>query len=78
VSVFAGRIRVSATPQRSHCRGAHAPCFLRSGATDLVFFLLLLEERDFVEVGALLPSLSFKDFHHAAWLQSPTSGHLQG
>jgi hypothetical protein len=29
-------------------------------------------------VGALLPSLSFKDFHHAARLQSLASGHLQG
>jgi hypothetical protein len=26
-------------------------------------------------VGALLPSLGFKDFHHAARLQSPASGH---
>jgi hypothetical protein len=37
-----------------------------------------LEERDLVGVGALLPSLGFKDFHHAARLQSPASGHLQG
>jgi hypothetical protein len=29
-------------------------------------------------VGILLPSLGFKDFHHAARLQSPTSGHLEG
>jgi hypothetical protein len=28
--------------------------------------------------GALPPVLGFKDFHHAARLQSPTSGHLQG
>jgi hypothetical protein len=27
---------------------------------------------------ALLPSLGFKDFHHAARLQSPVGGHLQG
>jgi hypothetical protein len=27
-------------------------------------------------VGTLPPSLGFKDFHHAARLQSPTSGHL--
>jgi hypothetical protein len=51
---------------------------LRGGAVDLVFFLLLLEERGLVGVGALPPSLSFKDFHHAARLQSPASGHLQG
>jgi hypothetical protein len=76
--VFAGGIRVRATPQRSHRRGARAFRFLRGGAVDLVFFLLLLEERDPMGVGALLPSLGFKDFHHAARLQSPTSGHLQG
>jgi hypothetical protein len=65
-------------PQWSHHQGARALRFLRSGAADLVFFLLLLEERDLVGVGALLPSLSFKDFHHAARLQPPASGHLQG
>jgi hypothetical protein len=40
----------------------------RSWATDLVFLLLLLEERNPVRVGALLSSLGFKDFHHAARL----------
>jgi hypothetical protein len=65
-------------PPWSHHWEAHALRFLRSGAVDLVFFLLLLEEHDLVGVGALLPSLDFKDFHHAAWLQSPSSGHLQG
>jgi hypothetical protein len=60
-------------PQRSHRRGARALRFLRGGAADLVFFLLLLEERDLMGVGALLPSLSFKDFHHASRLQSPAS-----
>jgi hypothetical protein len=78
VPVFAGGIRIRATPLRSHRRGARALRFLRGGAVDLVFFLLLLEERDLVGVGALLPSLGFKDFHHAARLQSPASGHLQG
>jgi hypothetical protein len=63
--------------RRPHQRGARALRFLHSGAADLVF-LFLLEERDFVEVGALLPSLGFKDFHHAARLQSPTGGHLEG
>jgi hypothetical protein len=76
--VFVGGIHVRATPQWSHRRGARALRFLHGGAADIVFFLLLLEERDFVGVGALLPSLSFKDFHHAAWLWSPASGHLQG
>jgi hypothetical protein len=65
-------------PQRSHRRGARAFCFLRGSAVDLVFFLLLFEERDLMGVGALLPLLGFKDFHHAARLQSPASGHLQG
>jgi hypothetical protein len=56
------------SPQRSHRRGARALRFLRGGAADLVFFLLLLEERDLIGVGALLPSLAFKDFHDAARL----------
>jgi hypothetical protein len=60
--------------RRSHHRRARA----RGGAADLVFLLLLLEEHNPVGVGALPPSLSFKDFHHAARLQSPASGHLEG
>jgi hypothetical protein len=64
--------------QRSHHRGVHALRFLRGGAADLVFFLLLLEERDLVGVGALLPLLGFKDFHHAARLRSLASGYPQG
>jgi hypothetical protein len=50
----------------------------RGGAGGLVFFLLLLEERNPVGVGALPPLLGFKDFHHAARLQSPASGHPEG
>jgi hypothetical protein len=65
-------------PQWSHRQGARAFCFLRGGDVDLVFFLLPLEERDLMRVGALLPSLGFKDFHHAVWLHSPASGHLEG
>jgi hypothetical protein len=45
------------------------------GCTRVAFFLLLLEERDPVGVGALQSSLVFKDFHHAARLQSLTNGH---
>jgi hypothetical protein len=45
------------------------------GCTYVAFFLLLLEERDLVGVGALQSSLGFKDFHHAARLQSPAGGH---
>jgi hypothetical protein len=59
---------------RSHHRRAHA----RGAAASLVFFLLLLEERNPVGVGALLPSFDFKDFHHAARPQLSASGHLEG
>jgi hypothetical protein len=59
--------------QRSHRQRARA----RGGAANLVF-LLLLEERNPVGVGDLPPLLGFKDFHHAAQLQSPASGHLEG
>jgi hypothetical protein len=59
---------------RSHRRRVCA----RSWATDLVFLLLMLEERNLMGVGALLSSLGFKDFHHAARLQSPASGHPEG
>jgi hypothetical protein len=45
------------------------------GGTCVAFFLLSLEERDLVGVGALQSSLGFKDFHHAARLQSPADGH---
>jgi hypothetical protein len=46
------------------------------GCTCVALFLLLFEERDLVGVGALQSSLDFKDFHHAARLQSPAGGHL--
>jgi hypothetical protein len=45
------------------------------GRSCVAFFLLLFEKRDFMGVGALQSSLGFKDFHHAARLQSPTGGH---
>jgi hypothetical protein len=47
----------------------------RMGSTRVAFVLLLLEERDLTGVGALQPSLGFKDFHHAARLHSLTNGH---
>jgi hypothetical protein len=40
-----------------------------------VAFVLLLEKRNLAEVGALQPSLGFKDFHQVAWLHSLTNGH---
>jgi hypothetical protein len=45
------------------------------GRTYVAFFLLLFEKRDLMGVGALQSSLGFKDFHHAARLQSLTNGH---
>jgi hypothetical protein len=45
------------------------------GCTCVAFFLLLLEERDLVGIGALQSSLGFKDFHHASRLQSLAGGH---
>jgi hypothetical protein len=45
------------------------------GSTRVALLLLLLEEHDLAGVGALQPSLGFKDFHHAARLQSLTNGH---
>jgi hypothetical protein len=43
--------------------------------TYVALFLLLFEEHDPVGVGALQSLLCFKDFHHAARLQSLTNGH---
>jgi hypothetical protein len=60
--------------RRSHRRRARA----HGGVADLVFFLLLLEECNPMGVGILLPSLGFKDFHHAARSQPPAGGHPQG
>jgi hypothetical protein len=45
------------------------------GGTRVAFVLLLLEEHDLTGVGALQPSLGFKDFHHATRLHSLTHGH---
>jgi hypothetical protein len=45
------------------------------GNTRVAFFLLLLEEHNFAEVGTFQPSLDFKDFHQAARLHPLTGGH---
>jgi hypothetical protein len=45
------------------------------GGTRVAFVLLLLEEYDLAGVGALQPSLGFKDFHNASRLHSLTNGH---
>jgi hypothetical protein len=61
----------------SHSLHASRPSTFRApqmGGTRVAFVLLLLEERDLAGVGALQPSLGFKDFHHAARLHSLTNG----
>jgi hypothetical protein len=45
------------------------------GSARVAFILLLLEERNFAEVGTFQPSLGFKDFHQAARLHPRTNGH---
>jgi hypothetical protein len=45
------------------------------GCIGVAFFFLPLEERDLVGVCALQSLLGFKDFHHAARLPFPASGH---
>jgi hypothetical protein len=60
--------------RRLHRRGVRA----RGGVAGLVFFLLLLEGCNPMGVGILPPSFGFKDFHHAARLQSPAGGHPEG
>jgi hypothetical protein len=59
-------------------RSDHRRARARGGAADLVFFLLLLEKRNPVGIGALPSSFGFKDFHHVARLHPPVGGHLQG
>jgi hypothetical protein len=60
--------------RRLHHRRARA----RGGVTGLVSFLLLLEGCNPLGVVILPPSFGFKDFHHAARLQSPVGGHPEG
>ena len=48
------------------------------GSARVAFVLLLLEERNFMEVGTFQPLLGFKDFHQAAWLHPLTNGHTGG
>jgi hypothetical protein len=71
-----GSLLSTTFPPKSLC--SLFPNSQRVDPVDPSFFVQLLEERDLVGVGALLPSLSFKDFHHASRLRSPASGHLQG
>jgi hypothetical protein len=47
----------------------------RMGSARVAFVLLLLEERNFAEVGTFQPSFGFKDFHQAAQLHPLADGH---
>jgi hypothetical protein len=47
----------------------------RMGSARVAFVLLLLEERNFVDVGTFQPSLGFKDFYQAARLHPLVDGH---
>jgi hypothetical protein len=47
----------------------------RMRGTRVAFVLLLLEERNFAEVGTFQPSLGFKDFHQVARLHPLADGH---
>jgi hypothetical protein len=58
-----------------------APFHLSSpqmGRTGVALLLLSSEERGLMEIGALQPSLGFKDFRHAARLHSLTNGQFGG
>jgi hypothetical protein len=63
----------------SHSPYALRPSTFRApgwGSTRVAFvLLLLLEERNFAEVGTFQPSLGFKDFHQAARLHPLVDGH---
>jgi hypothetical protein len=48
------------------------------GCPSVALLLLLLEERDLVEIGTFEPSFGFKDFRRAARLHSPTKGQFGG
>jgi hypothetical protein len=48
------------------------------GNAHVAFVLLLLEKRNFAEVGTFQPLLGFKDFHQAARLHPLTNGHAGG
>jgi hypothetical protein len=45
------------------------------GSARVAFVLLLLEERNFAEVGTFQSLLGFKDFHQEAQLHPLTNGH---
>jgi hypothetical protein len=73
--VFSGEVRVKATPSGDLTAEELAPVVVPAV---LPSSCCCLEERNFEEVGILPPSLDFKDFYHAARLQSPASGYPEG
>jgi hypothetical protein len=75
VSVFSREVRVRATSSSDLTAGELAPVEVPAV---LPSSCCCLEGRDLEEVGALPPLLGFKDFYHAARLQSPASGHPEG
>jgi hypothetical protein len=75
VPVFSREVRVRATPSGDLTAGELAPVVVPAV---LPSSYCCLEEHNLEEVGALPPLLDFKDFHHAARLQSPASGHPEG
>jgi hypothetical protein len=77
-SAFKKGLIPQAVAMPSHFSHSSCPSTFRApqmGCTCVAFFLLLFEERDPVGVSALQSPLGFKDFHHAARLQSLTNGH---
>jgi hypothetical protein len=73
--VFSGEVRIRATSSSDLTAGELAPMVVPAVSPSSC---CCLEERNLEEVGALPPLLGFKDFLHAARLQSPASGHLEG
>jgi hypothetical protein len=71
--MFSGGIRVKVVSSGDFTVEERA----RGGVADLVY-LLLLKGCNPMEVGIRPPSFGFKDFHHAARLQSPVGSHLEG
>jgi hypothetical protein len=73
--MFSGEVRVRGTLSGDLTDGELTPVVV---PVVLPSSCCCLEERNLEEVGALPPLLGFKNFHHAARLQSPASGHPEG
>jgi hypothetical protein len=73
--VFSGGIRIKVVSSSDFTDGERALVVVSS---ILSSSLLLLEGCNPMGVGILPPPFGFKDFHHAARLQSPAGGHPEG